>query len=207
MTDISDQALTQRARDIFNQSATVKTAVAASQGPEHLAHMARIVAASIKNGGKVMLCGNGGSAADAQHIAAELLVRLRSDRDRDALSAMTLAQDTSTLTACANDYGFNHIFERPLRAMGRKGDVLIGISTSGNSQNVVHAMLAAREMGISVLGFLGGEGGKALALCDVCFIPPATTDTGRIQESHITAGHALVELIEDALGVNVGAGD
>jgi D-sedoheptulose 7-phosphate isomerase len=201
VNDTTDEALAARAKEIFEQSAAVKSAVAASNGPVHLAEMARIAAASIQSGGKVIFCGNGGSAADAQHIAAELLVRLRSDRERDGLSALTLAQDTSTLTACANDYGFNHIYERPLRALGRKGDVLVGISTSGNSENVIQAMLAAREMGISVLGFLGGQGGRALALCDVCFIPPATTDTGRIQEAHITAGHALVELIEDALKV------
>lgn len=200
MIDTTDEALVARAKEIFEQSAAVKIAVAAGNGPVHLAEMARIAASSIKSGGKVIFCGNGGSAADAQHIAAELLVRLRADRERDGLPALTLAQDTSTLTACANDYGFNHIFERPLRALGRKGDVLVGISTSGNSENVIQAMLAAREMGISVLGFLGGNGGRALALCDVCFIPPATADTGRIQETHITAGHALVELIEDALG-------
>jgi len=197
----SSDLLEARVRAIFNESAAVKTAVAASAAPARLAEMARVCAASLNQGGKIMFCGNGGSAADAQHIAAELLVRLRSDRDRDGLAAMTLAQDTSTLTACANDYGFNHIFERSLRAVGRKGDVLVGISTSGNSENVIQAMLAAREMGISVLGFLGGTGGKALALCDVCFIPPGTTDTGRIQESHITAGHALVELTEDVLGL------
>ncbi|MFC1673621.1 SIS domain-containing protein [Pseudomonadota bacterium] len=200
MTNDSNNALQARAQQIFQESAATKRAIADHDDLlANLVEMARIAAASINQGGKVMLCGNGGSAADAQHIAAELLVRLRADRDRDALPALTLAQDTSTLTACSNDYGFAHIFERPLRAMGRKGDVLIGITTSGNSENVVQAMLAAREMGIAVLGLLGGNGGKALGLCDVSFIPPGTTDTGRIQEAHITAGHTLVELIEDVL--------
>jgi len=200
-TDLSQQMI-DRARAVFAESAHLKSQIAASDAPEILVRMAKIAATSIQNGGKVMLCGNGGSAADAQHIAAELLVRLRSDRDRNALPAMTLAQDTSTLTACANDYGFNHIFERPLCALGRTGDVLIAITTSGNSANIVQAMLAAQEKGIHVLGLLGGTGpkagGKAIALCDEAFVVPAT-DTGRIQESHITAGHILVELIEDAL--------
>ena len=197
---MTDDAFTARAKAIFQDSATVKTAIAEDADLcARLGEMARTAAATINAGGKVMLCGNGGSAADAQHIAAELLVRLRADRDRDALPALTLAQDTSTLTACSNDYGYAHIFERPLRALGRKGDVLVGITTSGNSENVIKAMEAARELGITVFGFLGGDGGKALNLCDASFIPPGTTDTGRIQEAHITAGHALVELIEDAL--------
>lgn len=204
MSDAISQQMRDRARSIFAESAKLKVQIADGDAPEILVRMAKVVGASIRNGGKLMLCGNGGSAADAQHVAAELLVRLRSDRERAALPAITLAQDTSTLTACANDYGFNHIFERPLCAMGRTGDVLLGITTSGNSANVIQAMLAAREKGITVLGFLGGTGtnagGKALALCDEAFVVPAT-DTGRIQEAHITAGHILVELIEDVVGL------
>lgn len=200
MTDTTDEALAARAKTIFEDSARVKQAVAASDAPARLAEMARACADSIRAGGKVMFCGNGGSAADAQHIAAELAVRLRSDRDRGALAALTLAQDSSTMTACANDYGFDHIFARSLEALGRKGDVLVGITTSGNSGNVIKAMEAARDRSITVFGFLGGDGGRALTLCEQAFIPDGTTDTGRIQESHITAGHALVELIEDALG-------
>ncbi len=187
-----------RAKAVFNESASVKTQIAESDAPEILVRMAEIAGTSIKNGGKVMFCGNGGSAADAQHIAAELLVRLRSDRERGPLGALTLAQDSSTLTACSNDYGYEYIFERPLRALGREGDVLVGITTSGNSGNVIQAMQAAKELGIKVFGFLGGDGGKAVAHCDEAFVVPAT-DTGRIQESHITAGHILVELIEDVV--------
>jgi len=194
----TNQALKNRAQAVFTDSAAVKTQIAASDAPDILARMAQTAGHSIQNGGKVMLCGNGGSAADAQHIAAELVVRLRAERERDALPALTLTQDTSTLTACANDYGFDHIFERPLRALGRTGDVLIGITTSGGSPNVVKAMEAAKDMGITVFGFLGGSGGKALAICDEAFVVP-DSDTGRIQESHITAGHVLVELIEDVL--------
>ena len=202
MTDTTEAALAARAKSIFQESAAVKTAVADSDAPARLAEMAQACADSIKAGGKVMFCGNGGSAADAQHIAAELVVRLRFDRNRDALPALTLAQDSSTLTACANDYGYDQIFARALGALGRKGDVLVGITTSGNSTNVIHAMEAARGRGITVFGFLGGDGGQAMALCEQAFIPEGTTDTGRIQESHITAGHVLVELIEDALNAS-----
>lgn len=192
------KTLKDRAKAVFEESATVKAKIATGDGPEILARMAQRIGQSLQDGGKVMLCGNGGSAADAQHIAAELVVRLRANRDRQAIAAMTLAQDTSTLTACGNDYGYNMIFERSLRALGRKGDVLVGITTSGNSANVLKAMKAAREMGIYVIGFLGENGGKASALCDESFLVPAQ-DTGRIQEAHITAGHVLVELIEDVL--------
>jgi len=187
-----------RAQAVFRESSELKARIAISDAPQILARMAKTAAVSIQNGGKVMFCGNGGSAADAQHIAAELLVRLRSDRERGTLPALTLTQDSSTLTACANDYGFDYIFERPLRALGKSGDILVGITTSGNSANVLLAMQAAKDNGITVFGFLGGDGGKAAPLCDEAFIVPAQ-DTGRIQESHITAGHILVELIEDAL--------
>jgi len=152
----------------------------------------------IQNGGKIMLCGNGGSAADAQHLAAEMLVRLRPMYDREGVAAIALAQDTSTITACGNDFEYDVIYERVLRSLGKKEDCLIGITTSGNSKNVILAMKSAQEMGIKVFGFLGCKGGKALQYCDEAFIVPSD-DTGRIQESHITAGHALMEYIEDRL--------
>ena len=196
---VSKTDLQARIQAVFRESADVKAQIADSDAPEILARMAEIAGNAVKNGGKIMFCGNGGSAADAQHIAAELLVRLRSDRDRGALPALTLAQDPSTMTACGNDYGYDFIFERTLRGLGQKGDVLVGITTSGNSGNVIKAMEAAKEMGITVFGFLGGTGGKAVPLCDEAFIVPAK-DTGRIQEAHITAGHVLVELIEDVSG-------
>ena len=153
---------------------------------------------SIQNGGKIMLCGNGGSAADAQHLAAEMLVRLRPMHNREGVAAMTLAQDTSTITACGNDFGYEKLYERVLRSLGKKGDCLIGITTSGNSENVILAMKAAKELNIKVFGFLGCKGGEALKYCDEAFIVPSN-DTGRIQEAHITAGHALMENIEDQL--------
>ncbi len=154
--------------------------------------------ASLRAGGKLMLCGNGGSAADAQHLAAELVVRLRPKVNRDAWPALSLALDTSALTAGGNDYGFDTVFERPLRGLGRKGDVLIGITTSGRSPNVVRALAAARELGIGTIGLLGSSGEPALAQCDVALLVPST-ETARIQESHIALGHALMELLEDRL--------
>ncbi|MBL4615236.1 MAG: SIS domain-containing protein, partial [Magnetovibrio sp.] len=121
--------------------------------------MAEVIAKSIGAGHKLLLCGNGGSAADAQHLAAECLVRLRSSHNRVALAAMTLATDTSMLTACGNDYSFEDIFSRPLAALGQAGDVLLGITTSGSSTNVIKAMKVARDMGVTTLGFLGNGGG------------------------------------------------
>ena len=168
------------------------------QGFQSLYQMGGGITQSIQNGGKIMLCGNGGSAADAQHLAAEMLVRLRPMNNREGVAAMTLAQDTSTITACGNDFGYEILYERVLRSLGKKGDCLIGITTSGNSKNVILAMKAAQEMGIKVFGFLGCKGGEALKYCDEAFIVPSE-DTGRIQEAHITAGHALMEYIEDRL--------
>jgi len=163
-----------------------------------LAEIGKICGQAIENGNKILLCGNGGSAADAQHLAAELLIRLRPDVTRQTLPAIALAMDTSTLTACGNDLGFEVIFERMVEALGNKGDVLIGITTSGNSPNVLKALTKAKELGIVTVGFLGGNGGPALPLCDFSFIAP-TTVTGRIQELHITAGHIVMELVEDYL--------
>ncbi|MBL4691738.1 MAG: SIS domain-containing protein [Magnetovibrio sp.] len=194
------ESLQATAKAIFEDSARLKQEIADdSQNLLNLARMAEISALCIQKGGKLMLCGNGGSAGDAQHITAELLIRLRSDRDRAALPALCLTMDMSTLTACANDYGFERVFERPLRALAKPGDVLIGFTTSGNSSNVICAMKAAQDLGVTVLGFLGGTGGEALALCETSFRAPNTMDPGRIQETHITAGHALVEMIEDSL--------
>ena len=186
---------------LFNQSIKVKQACI-EQGFQQLYRMSEYITQSIQSGGKIMLCGNGGSAADAQHLAAELLVRLRPMNNREGVAAITLAQDTSTITACGNDFGYDVLYERVLRSLGKKGDCLIGITTSGNSKNVILAMKAAQEMGVKVFGFLGCGGGEALKYCDEAFIVPSN-DTGRIQEAHITAGHALMENIEDRL-INTG---
>lgn len=182
---------------LFEESINVKK-LCLKQGLDSLSVIGDEVCKSIKNNGKIMLCGNGGSAADAQHLAAELLVRLRPLNNREGVAAITLAQDTSTITACGNDFGFDTLYERTLKSLARKDDCLIGITTSGNSKNVILAMIAAKKLNIKVFGFLGCEGGEALKYCDEAFIVPSN-DTGRIQEAHITAGHALMEYIEDKL--------
>ena len=182
---------------LFNQSIEVKKACI-EQGFQQLYSMSEHITQSIRNGGKIMLCGNGGSAADAQHLAAEMLVRLRPMNNREGIAAIALAQDTSTITACGNDFGYEKLYERLVKALGNKGDCMVAITTSGNSENIILAMKAAQEMGIKVFGFLGCKGGKALKYCDEAFIVPSD-NTGRIQEAHITAGHALMECIEDSL--------
>ena len=183
---------------LFQESINVKSKILKSKELAVLADMGDELTVSIKNGNKIMLCGNGGSAADAQHLAAEMLVRLRPNNNREGIPAIALAQDTSTITACGNDFGYEIIFERMVKALGQKGDCLIGITTSGNSKNVILAMKAAKEMGVKVFGFLGCDGGEALKYCDESFIVPSI-NTGRIQEVHITAGHALMEYVEDKL--------
>jgi D-sedoheptulose 7-phosphate isomerase len=118
--------------------------------------------------------------------------------NREGIPAIALAQDTSTITACGNDFGYDFLYERLIKTLGNDGDCLIGITTSGNSKNIILAMQAAKKMGIAVFGFLGSGGGEALEMCDEVFLVPSN-DTGRIQEAHITAGHALMEFIEDSL--------
>ncbi len=187
----------EKIEQLFKQSIKTKQNCI-EQGFQSLYQMGDNVIKSIQDGNKIMLCGNGGSAADAQHLAAEMLVRLRPVNNREGIPAIALAQDTSTITACGNDFGYDLLYERLVKTLGNSGDCLIGITTSGNSNNIILAMLAAKEMGIKVFGFLGSGGGKALDFCDKAFIVPSN-DTGRIQEAHITAGHALMEYIEDGL--------
>jgi D-sedoheptulose 7-phosphate isomerase len=154
--------------------------------------------AALRRGGKLLFCGNGGSAADAQHLATELLVRLRSRVERPSWPAIALTLDPAALTAGGNDYGFEEVFARPLSGLGRQGDVLFGITTSGQSPNVIKALQVARGMGIGTIGFLGGDGGSAASLCDVALVVPSN-ETARVQEAHITLGHAILELLEDRL--------
>ena len=165
---------------------------------ENLVKIGRICGQAIENGNKILLCGNGGSAADAQHLAAELLIRLRPNLTRQTLPAIALAMDTSTLTACGNDLGFDVIFERMVEALGKPGDVLIGITTSGKSPNVNKALIKAKELGITTVGFLGKNGGPAKEFCEFTF-NAQTEVTARIQELHITAGHIVMELVEEHL--------
>jgi D-sedoheptulose 7-phosphate isomerase len=154
--------------------------------------------ASLRRGGKLMFCGNGGSAADSQHLATELLIRLRGSVARPSWPAVALTLDASVLTAAGNDFGYEFVFERALRGIGRAGDVLFGITTSGRSPNVARALRAAREMRIATVGLLGGTGEPALGLCDhVLLVPDA--ETARVQECHIALGHGVLELLEDRL--------
>jgi D-sedoheptulose 7-phosphate isomerase len=184
-------------RALLRRSIAVKERLISDHAPT-VVRMADICVEAIASGGKLLLCGNGGSAADAQHLAAELLVRLRPEVNRAGVPALTLALDSSSMTACGNDYSYDGFFERMLRALGRPQDVLLAITTSGKSTNVLRALIAAGEMKITTLGLLGGDGGPALQYCDIGLIVPST-ETGRIQESHITIGHALMELIEEGL--------
>lgn len=187
----------EKIEQLFKQSIITKKNCI-EQGFHSLYQMGDFITESIQNGNKIMLCGNGGSAADAQHLAAEMLIRLRPMNNREGVAAISLAQDTSTITACANDFGYERLYERMVTSIGREGDCLIGITTSGNSENIILALKAAKKMGIKVFAFLGSDGGKTLELCDLAFLVPSY-DTGRIQEAHITAGHALMEHIEDKL--------
>ncbi len=148
---------------------------------------------TIQNGGKVLLCGNGGSAADSQHIAAEIVGRFK--KERKGLPAIALTTDTSILTSVGNDYGYDYIFSRQVEALCRPEDVLIGITTSGNSANVVRAVEAANDMGATTIGLTGGTGGKLNDLCKHNIVVPSNV-TARIQEAHIFIGHCLCEILE-----------
>lgn len=147
---------------------------------------------------KVLLCGNGGSAADAQHLATEFVIRLSPNIKRPGLPAIALTTDASNLTAGANDLGYDNVFARSIEALGQHGDVLIGISTSGNSPSVNNAFVKAKEMGMITIGFLGKDGGKAKDLCDLPIIVPSN-DTQRIQEGHITIGHIIFQEVEQEM--------
>ena len=182
---------------MMERSAALKRRIAAELGGAVVA-VVDACEISLRAGGKLMFCGNGGSAADSQHLATEMLIRLRGSVERASWPAMALTLDPAALTACGNDYGFERVFERPLRGLGRAGDVLFGITTSGRSSNVVRALQAASEMRIVTVGLLGGTGEPALALCDhVLLVPDA--ETARVQECHIALGHAVLELLEDRL--------
>lgn len=165
------------------------------EGFESLEKMGKQISFSIKNGGKLMICGNGGSAADAQHLAAELLVRLRPHVNRIPLPAISLLQDTSTISACANDYSFDEIFVRNLQGLAKSHDCLLAISTSGNSENVRRALIEAKKLNVKALSFLGSGGGKCLKESEISFVVPSE-NTAAIQEAHMVAGHALMEYIE-----------
>ncbi len=164
--------------------------------PSKIETVAEACVVALKNGGKILLCGNGGSAADAQHIAAELSGRFK--LDRDPLFAEALHVNSSYLTATANDYSFDVVYARLVQAMGRKGDVLIGLSTSGSSMNVINALKQAKKQGMTCIGLTGEATSEMDALCDVQINVPSS-DTARIQEAHFLVGHIICEIVEQNL--------
>lgn len=185
------------------ESARVKERLS-HESAGRLLEAATAMADCLRSGGKILLCGNGGSAADCQHIAGELIGRLGPGRDRSPLPAVALTTDTSILTSLGNDYGFEQVFARQVEALGATNDLLILISTSGTSRNVVLAAQKARDMGIKTIGFLGATGGTLGHLVDLPLLVPSDS-IARIQEGHITMGHILCELVEQMLFVPVEA--
>lgn len=181
--------------EAFETSADVKNEFIRTHA-ERVVEVGQLLIRAFREGKKVMLFGNGGSATDASHIAAEFVGRYR--RDRDPLPALALGTDMAALTCIANDYDFTDIFSRQVLAHGRKGDVAIAISTSGNSLNVIRGVEAAHDRGLVTVGWTGATGGKLTDLVDYCFRVPSSV-TARIQECHITLGHVLCELIEERL--------
>lgn len=157
-----------------------------------------LINTSVKTGSKILFCGNGGSAADCQHLATEFVIRLSHDLKRPAIGAIALTTDSSMITAGANDIGYENVFARQVEAIGQKGDVLIGISTSGNSDSVINAVNAANLKGMKTITFLGGSGGKIKGMADCDIIIPSI-NTQRIQEGHITIGHIICESVEREL--------
>lgn len=181
----------------FSEHETVTKATRAAL-KEPFEKMLKASTACINNGGKILFAGNGGSASDSQHLATELTCRYK--KDRAPIAAVALTTDTSALTACGNDFGFDFVFSRQLAAIGKKGDVFIAISTSGNSKNIIVAIHEAKKMGITVVGFTGQTGGAMKDLCDILLNVPSTT-TARIQEMHITLGQMLCGALEIDLGL------
>ncbi len=165
---------------------------------DDIASAAELLVTSLRGGGKILICGNGGSAADAQHLATEFVSTLTIDNPRPSIPAIALTTDTSLLTAIANDFGVEGVFERQVESLGRDGDVLIAISTSGNSANVVRASERAQEQGLRVIALTGGSGGKLAPLADVAIRVPSAV-TAHIQECHLAVEQLLASLVEDAL--------
>ena len=166
---------------------------------QSIQEVASLMIGALKNGKTIFWCGNGGSASDAQHLAGELIGRFK--EDRKPLKSISLNADSAVMTCIVNDYGYEHIFSRQVEALGEEGDILVGISTSGQSANVNHALNAAKNKKMHTVGFLGKGGGQAIEIVHHAIVIPSES-TARIQEMHITIGHILCELIEEGLGIN-----
>jgi D-sedoheptulose 7-phosphate isomerase len=182
----------------YNINSLIKNLNSLSIFDKKIIKTAELISKRIKNGNKILLCGNGGSAAEAQHIAAEYVCSLRHQFPRGSIPALALSTDTSIITAIGNDFGFDRIFERQIESFGKKGDILIAISTSGNSINVIKAIKLARKKGIQVIGLTGRSGGKMKNIVGILFNIP-TDDTARIQECHLLIEHTICELVENIL--------
>jgi D-sedoheptulose 7-phosphate isomerase len=183
--------------DSLKASAEMKLKIAERCGAE-ISKAIDLIIAALNGKKKLLLCGNGGSAADAQHLATEFVVRLSPTIKRPGLPAIALTTDTSNLTAAANDIGYDNVFARSIEALGNEGDVLIGITTSGNSPSVNNAFTAAKSRGMVTIGFLGKDGGQSKSLVDLAIIVPSS-DTQRIQEGHITIGHIIFQEVEQEM--------
>jgi D-sedoheptulose 7-phosphate isomerase len=183
--------------DSLNESSETKLKII-NECSNDILSAAELIINTFKSGGKLLLCGNGGSAADCQHIAAELVIRLSHKIKRPSLPAISLTTDSSFLTAGGNDIGFENVFARGVEGLGNKGDALIAISTSGNSVNIIKAVETAKSKGMKTIGFLGGDGGKLKSLVDLPIIIPSA-NVQRIQEGHITVAHIICEIIEEEL--------
>ena len=183
--------------DSLHESAATKTKIAEACRSD-ISKAIDLIIAALNQKRKILLCGNGGSAADAQHLATEFVIRLSHTIRRPGLPAIALTTDTSTLTAGSNDIGYDNVFARSVEALGNEGDVLIGISTSGNSASVNNALTAAKKKKIVTIGFLGKDGGRSKDLVDLAIVVPSD-DTQRIQEGHITIGHIIFQEVEQEM--------
>jgi D-sedoheptulose 7-phosphate isomerase len=190
---LSNEAVTIATRHLRESQEAVNAALADGRFIEAIVSISTLVTSRLRAGNKVLFAGNGGSAADAQHIAGEFVSRL--NYDRDPIAGIALTTDSSVLTAIGNDYGYEHVFSRQVRGLGRVGDVLVAISTSGQSANILAAVAAAKEIGIHVVGFTGGGSSVLAESCEIALRAPSTK-TPLIQQIHIMAAHAICELVE-----------
>ncbi len=184
--------------EIINQSINLKKLLIEKSFFQEIQKSVNYITNCIKKKNKLLLCGNGGSAADAQHLAAEFLVRLNPKKNRKPIAAIPLLMDTSTISACSNDYSFNQIFKRNFEALYKNNDILIIFSTSGNSKNIIEVLKYAKKKKVKIIGFLGKNGGKAKKFCDVKILVPSA-NVARIQETHIFLGHFIFDQVEKNL--------
>jgi len=196
MNHSTDRSVLRVKREIESAASVMAAMAAEDELHAAVAAAAEACVRSLQGGGKVLFCGNGGSAADAQHLAGEFVSRF--NFDRSSLGGMALTTDTSVLTAIANDYGYERVFERQVQGLGRPGDVLVALSTSGRSSNVLFAMEAARQIGLVTVGMTGNQRGRIVELADICICIPSS-HTPKIQEGHIVCGHALCAIVESQL--------